>query len=122
MAYKFSIKTTCKSKAKPFLKIKKIEDIIFGEHYKITYEIKNESNKAFPGGNVFIQILYRSNVVHNQIQRIDRVEKGGSVTIEDNRPAVGAGYATFHGEIKADDDEPVKIIGYEPRHGLTPGR
>ena len=111
LVYAFSIETTCKSEAKSFLKIIKVKDIVFGEHYKTIYKIKNESDKIFPGGSVLIQILYQSDVFHERVQQIGRIEKGGTVTIKDDILAVGVGCAMFQGKITADDNEPVKIIG-----------
>lgn len=115
LAYRFSIETICKSKVKPFLKIKKIKNFIFGEHYRIIYELKNESDKTFSGDSVFFQIFYQSNVFHDQTQRLRRIENDGMVTIEDDRPAVGVGYAVFYGKIIADDGEPVKNNRIWPR-------
>jgi len=125
VVYKFSIETTCKSEAKPFLKIFKVKDIVFGERYKVIYKIKNESDKAFPGGSLLIRILYQRDVFHERVQQIGKIEKSGTVTIEDDVPAVGVGCAMFQGKITADDDEPATItrngrdlLEEEPFHAI----
>jgi len=112
LKHKIAIETTHQSEAKLLRGKIKTKRVLHGRNYEATLKMRNDGEKDFPGGKFHIQIKYANAIIHHTLNfDIPKIRKGEEgPPIKFSKSALGTGYASFFGEITANDGERVKII------------